>query len=46
MKSKENFKRLYNLRITVKYDFQCGDISKKTKEHQLDRLNKLMSIYI
>lgn len=46
MKTKENFKRLYNLRITVKYDSQCGDISKKTKEHQLDRLNKLMSIYI
>lgn len=46
MKTKENFKRLYNLRITVKYDFQCRDISKKTKEHQLDRLNKLMSIYI
>jgi hypothetical protein len=46
MKTKENFKRLYNLRITIKYGFQCGDISKKTKEHQLDRLNKLMSIYI
>jgi len=46
MKSKENFKRLYNLRISVKYSCQCGEISKTTKEHQLNRLNNLMSIYI
>ena len=46
MKTKENFKRLYNLRIDVKYHFQSGFISKKTKEHQLNRLNNLLSIYI
>jgi len=46
MKTNEKFRRLYNLRITVKYNFQCGEIYKKVKEHQLNRLNNLMSIYI
>lgn len=46
MTNNKTFNRLFTLRIIVKYDFQCGEISKKTKEHQLERLNKLMSIFI
>lgn len=40
------FDRLFNLRLKVKYDFQCGLISKKTKKHQIEKLNKLMEVFI
>ena len=46
MTNNKTFNRLYNLRIIVKHDYQCGLISKKTLEHQLKRLNNLLSIYI
>jgi hypothetical protein len=46
MEKNKRFMRLFNLRLDIKYEFQNGRISKKTKKHQLERINKLMSVYI
>ena len=46
MEKNKIFMKLYNMRLDVKYEFQCGRISKKTKIHQLNRLNKLMAVFI